>query len=126
MVRQTPERSKKLRNLHSSSASSHIDILRANPSPTLISSQSVWGICEFDLLFPVPLKPTSTFRVAGSDTSSTTITYILWEISKRPDVVKKLQVELDEVMPDSRAIPDISVLQDLPYLSGVVKEGAPI
>ncbi|TEB32169.1 cytochrome P450 11B1 [Coprinellus micaceus] len=61
--------------------------------------------------------------VAGSDTSSTTITYILWELSKRPAVVKKLQAELDEAMPDSQAIPDISILQELPYLSGVVKEG---
>ena len=64
------------------------------------------------------------FRVAGSDTSSTTITYILWELSKRPDILKRLQAELDEIMPDSRAIPDIAILQELPYLSGVVKEGA--
>lgn len=127
MVRQTPARSKKLRNPHSSSASSHIDTLRTNPSPTPISSQSVWVICEFEpRLLPVPLKPTSKFRVAGSDTSSTTITYILWELSKRPAVVRKLQAELDEAMPDSQAIPDISILQELPYLSGVVKEGATI
>ncbi|KAJ2931049.1 hypothetical protein H1R20_g6052, partial [Candolleomyces eurysporus] len=61
--------------------------------------------------------------VAGSDTSSTTITYIVWELSQRPDILKKLQAELDEAMPDSRGIPDISILQELPYLNGVVKEG---
>ncbi|KAF6751527.1 cytochrome P450 [Ephemerocybe angulata] len=61
--------------------------------------------------------------VAGSDTSSTTIAYILWELSRRPDIVKKLQVELDEFIPDPRIIPDIAVLQELAYLNGVIKEG---
>jgi len=34
-----------------------------------------------------------------------------------------LQAELDQAMPDPRAIPDISVLQELPYLNAFVKEG---
>jgi hypothetical protein len=34
-----------------------------------------------------------------------------------------LQAELDQAMPDPRAIPDIAVLQDLPYLNAFVKEG---
>lgn len=67
----------------------------------------------------------NTFSVAGSDTSSTTITYILWELSRRPDILSKLQSELDEAMVDSKAIPDISILNELPYLNAVVKEGTP-
>jgi hypothetical protein len=35
----------------------------------------------------------------------------------------KLQTELDQAMPDPRAIPDISVLQKLPYLNAFIKEG---
>ena len=61
--------------------------------------------------------------MAGTDTTSTTITYLFWELSRRPDIIKKLQVELDEAMTDSRVLPDISVLQQLPYLNAFMKEG---
>lgn len=61
--------------------------------------------------------------VAGVDTSSTTLAYMFWTLSRRPEIMKKLQAEIDDVMPDSRSIPDISVLFKLPYLTGFVKEG---
>lgn len=44
-------------------------------------------------------------------------------MSRRPDIVAKLQAELDVAMPDPLAIPDITVLQKLPYLNAFVKEG---
>ncbi|KAG7091834.1 hypothetical protein E1B28_008239 [Marasmius oreades] len=61
--------------------------------------------------------------IAGSDTTSTSLSYFLWELTRRPDIAKKLQAELDEVMHDPRVIPDISVLQELPYLNAFIKEG---
>ncbi|THH19482.1 hypothetical protein EW146_g1686 [Bondarzewia mesenterica] len=61
--------------------------------------------------------------IAGSDTTSTTLSYLCWELSRRSDIVKKLQLELDTAMADSTAIPDISVLQQLPYLNAFIKEG---
>ncbi|KAL0568776.1 hypothetical protein V5O48_013208 [Marasmius crinis-equi] len=61
--------------------------------------------------------------IAGSDTTSTSLSYFLWELSRRPDIAKKLQAELDEAMHDSKVIPDISVLQELPYLNAFIKEG---
>ncbi|KAF8627933.1 hypothetical protein AX17_006088 [Amanita inopinata Kibby_2008] len=61
--------------------------------------------------------------VAGADTTSTTLTYLFWELSRRADIAKKLQAELDEAMPNSRNLPDISVIQDLPYLNAFIKEG---
>ncbi|KAF8165928.1 cytochrome P450 [Crassisporium funariophilum] len=61
--------------------------------------------------------------MAGSDTTSTTITYLFWELSRRPDIMKKLQAELDEAIPDSKVLPNINVLQELPYLSAFLKEG---
>lgn len=45
-------------------------------------------------------------------------------MSRRPDIVEKLQAELDAAMPDSQVIPDISALQKLPYLNAFIKEGA--
>ena len=62
-------------------------------------------------------------RMAGTDTTSTSISYLFWELSRRPDIMKKLQAELDEAMSDSRVLPDISVLQQLPYLNAFMKEG---
>ncbi|KAF8967495.1 cytochrome P450 [Flammula alnicola] len=61
--------------------------------------------------------------MAGTDTTSTTITFLFWELSRRPDIMKKLQAEIDEAMPDCKVLPDISVLQELPYLSAFMKEG---
>ena len=62
-------------------------------------------------------------RIAGVDTSSTLLSYLFWELSRRSDIVAKLQIELDEVMDDSKNIPDISVLNELPYLNAFLKEG---
>ncbi|TFY78766.1 hypothetical protein EWM64_g5247 [Hericium alpestre] len=61
--------------------------------------------------------------VAGVDTTSTTLSYLCWELSRRPDISRNLQKELDSVMVDQRVIPDIAVLQKLPYLNAFVKEG---
>ncbi|KAF9254261.1 cytochrome P450 [Marasmius fiardii PR-910] len=61
--------------------------------------------------------------IAGSDTTSISLSYFLWELTRRPDITKKLQAELDEAMHDSKVIPDISVLQELPYLNAFIKEG---
>ncbi|KAI0658588.1 cytochrome P450 [Cubamyces menziesii] len=61
--------------------------------------------------------------VAGSDTTSTTLSYLLWELTRRHDIVRALQAELDEYMPDRKAIPDFSTLCQMPYLNAFVKEG---
>jgi cytochrome P450 len=62
-------------------------------------------------------------RVGACDTTSTTLSYLCWELSRRADVAKKLQAELDTVMHDRKTFPDISTLQNLPYLSAFVREG---
>jgi hypothetical protein len=75
----------------------------------------------------LPFSPThfSCFGSIGAcDTTSTTLSYLCWELSRRPDISGKLQAELDTVMPDCKTFPDISILQDLPYLSLFVKEGS--
>ena len=62
-------------------------------------------------------------RIAASDTTSTTLTYTFWELSRRPDILQKLQNELDEAISDPKAIPEVSILQTLPYLNAFIKEG---
>ena len=62
-------------------------------------------------------------RIAGVDTSSTTLSYLLWELSRRVDIAQRLQAELDEAMPDRAVIPDAITLTKLPYLNAFIKEG---
>ncbi|OCB88939.1 cytochrome P450 [Sanghuangporus baumii] len=61
--------------------------------------------------------------IAGTDTTSTTLSYLLWELSRRPDIMAHLQAELDECMPDPKSMLDIQELQKLPYLTALIKEG---
>ncbi|KAK7064986.1 cytochrome P450 [Favolaschia claudopus] len=61
--------------------------------------------------------------IAGTETSSITLSYLLWQLTCSPEVTEKLQRELDEAMPDPHVIPDIGVLQELPYLDACIQEG---
>ena len=53
------------------------------------------------------------FRMASTDTTSTMITYLFWELSRHLDMMKRLQAELDEAMSDSRVLSNISILSKL-------------
>lgn len=75
---------------------------------------------------PIFLDLSHVFCSIGAcDTTSTTLSYLCWELSRRHDISAKLQAELDTVMPDCKTLPDITILQNLPYLSAFVKEGSP-
>ncbi|KIO32887.1 hypothetical protein M407DRAFT_18345 [Tulasnella calospora MUT 4182] len=65
--------------------------------------------------------------IAGVDTSSTTLSYMMYTLANRPDILAKLREEIDPLMPDDgqsgkRTAPDFLVLNRLPYLTGFVKE----
>lgn len=84
----------------------------------------VWDIREcYDLLHKYYRLTIILTSIAGVDTTSTTLAYLFWTLSRRPEIMHKLRTEIDEVMPDNRSIPDISVLFKLPYLAGFIKEG---
>ncbi|KAJ7111343.1 cytochrome P450 [Mycena epipterygia] len=61
--------------------------------------------------------------VAGTDTTSISLSYFLWELTRRQDILRKLQHEIDAVMPDPNAIPDIKILNGMEYLNAFIKEG---
>ncbi|XP_060172893.1 cytochrome P450 71AU50-like [Lycium barbarum] len=60
--------------------------------------------------------------VAGMDTSSTAVEWILTELLRQPHVMKKLQKELEEAVGLERMVEE-SDLDNLKYLDMVVKEG---
>lgn len=62
---------------------------------------------------------------AGSDTTSITLSAILYHLLKNPKTMRKLREELDNAAKDGRISDPITFkeAQDLPYLQAVVKEG---
>ena len=62
-----------------------------------------------------------TLMFAGHDTSTSTVTFMLHELARRPDVVERLCEEQDRVL--AGAIPTIDQLErEMPYLDMVVDE----
>jgi len=62
-----------------------------------------------------------TFMLAGHDTTGYTVAWILTELSRNPDVQRKLQKELDQQNP--KRLPwTIEMLRDTPYQDCVIKE----
>ncbi|KAJ7264599.1 cytochrome P450 [Mycena rebaudengoi] len=61
--------------------------------------------------------------LAGSEPTSAALAYFLWEISHNPEALDKRRVEIDAIMPDPVVIPDLTVLQELPYLTAFIQEG---
>ncbi|KAI1340199.1 cytochrome P450 [Xylariaceae sp. FL0016] len=58
------------------------------------------------------------YIVAGSDTTSNTLTYLTWEVCRHPDVKEKLARELKK-LDDDFTYEDV---KNLPYLSHVIEE----
>jgi cytochrome P450 len=62
-----------------------------------------------------------TLMFAGHDTSTSTLTFMMYELSRRPDVVERLQEEQEQVLGDTA--PDIDKLErEMPYLDMVLDE----
>ncbi|KAI0828054.1 cytochrome P450 [Trametes gibbosa] len=76
-----------------------------------------------DMLVKNTISECMGHLIAGGDTSSTTLAYLFWELSRRKDIERSLQAELDEYMPDRKAVPDLATLNKMPYLNAFVKEG---
>ncbi|TFY67885.1 hypothetical protein EVG20_g3788 [Dentipellis fragilis] len=73
------------------------------------------------------ISETMGHLIAGVDTSSVTLSYLCWELSRRPDIVRHLRTELEHAMAAVGLEPatalETSTLFKLPYLNAFVKEG---
>ncbi|OMO94044.1 Cytochrome P450 [Corchorus capsularis] len=63
----------------------------------------------------------SEMFIAGTETSSSTVEWGMTEVLKKPDVLKKLVQELDQVIGNNRFMVE-SDIPNLPYLQATVKE----
>ncbi|KAH9836403.1 cytochrome P450 [Rhodofomes roseus] len=61
-----------------------------------------------------------TFLIAGHETTSSTLSFSMYFILKKPEVMRKLREELDEVLGDEP--PQVGDLHKLPYLNACLRE----
>jgi cytochrome P450 len=59
--------------------------------------------------------------VAGSDTTSTTITYVLYHLAKDPTQITKLRAELKSLVKSEKDL-DVKDVRDAEHLNGVINE----
>ncbi|XP_049307479.1 uncharacterized protein LOC105222599 [Bactrocera dorsalis] len=64
----------------------------------------------------------AVFLSAGFETSSSTMTFALYELSKRPDLQERLRNEICEALVAERGKMSYETINNLPYLSMVVDE----
>lgn len=63
-----------------------------------------------------------TQLIAGSDTTSNTSCALLFHCLSRPDVVRKLQAELDAAIPADQDVPTFDQVRNLKYMDCVIQE----
>ncbi|MGH0190641.1 UNVERIFIED_CONTAM: hypothetical protein FKN15_049007 [Acipenser sinensis] len=62
-----------------------------------------------------------TFFIAGQETTANQLSFTIMELTRQPEIIKKLRVEVDDVIGSKRDI-DYEDLGKLTYLSQVLKE----
>ena len=65
---------------------------------------------------------TLVLLLAGTDTTSLTLTMATYRVLRDPNILRKLQAELREAMPRKDTQLEYAELEKLPYLRAVVRE----
>jgi cytochrome P450 len=60
---------------------------------------------------------------AGFETTGNALSHLVYGILSDPSIHSKLKRELDAAIPDPDNIPNYQILEKLPYLNAVIKEG---
>lgn len=66
------------------------------------------------------LTDLKAYRFGGSGTTANTFVYLVWATAQQPDIIRRLQEELDKCFPDTSTISDylvwIILLQNMSWL----------
>lgn len=62
------------------------------------------------------------FLIAGTDTTSWTLTVATYYLMQQPALLARLTAEIIAVVPDPRNLPSLAILEQLPLLAAVVNE----
>ena len=60
---------------------------------------------------------------AGIETTKTTLSLASFHILDNPEILRRLQEELTDAIPDVKTPPPLSTLEKLPYLTALIQEG---
>jgi len=63
-----------------------------------------------------------TFLIAGSETTATTVSWTVYHLTQHPEIMKKVQEEVDFVVPDDITTFNVQHLAKLQYLPLVINE----
>lgn len=61
--------------------------------------------------------------LAGTLTTATALAEISFHLLEQPDEMRKLKAELSAAIPDPSQLPPVAKLEQLPYLTAIIKEG---
>jgi cytochrome P450 len=61
--------------------------------------------------------------IAGTLTTASALSYVLFSLLTQPDVLYRLKKELKDAIPDPAHLPPLAAIEQLPYLSACIKEG---
>ncbi|GJY13891.1 cytochrome P450 93A3-like protein [Tanacetum coccineum] len=74
------------------------------------------------ILLTIVLIPFQNMFLAGTDTSASTLEWLMAELINHPNVMQKAKEEIDQVVGKIRLVQE-SDIPNLPYLQAIVKEG---
>ncbi|XP_023564471.1 cytochrome P450 3A8-like [Octodon degus] len=88
----------------------------------MINSQNSKETESYKALSDIEITAQSImFLFAGYESTSSTLSFIMYELATHPDIQKKLQQEIDEALPH-KAFPTYDILAEMEYLDMVVNE----
>ncbi|XP_005003758.2 cytochrome P450 3A14-like isoform X1 [Cavia porcellus] len=88
----------------------------------MMNSQNSKDTESYKALSDVEITAQSAnFILAGYETTSNSLSFIMYELATHPDIQKKLQQEIDAALPN-KAFPTYDILVEMEYLDMVVNE----
>lgn len=78
---------------------------------------------ELGLEFEELVTESNVILNAGSDTTATATTNLLYLLFKDKDALSRLRAELDDALDENVVIPEYSQVKELPYLTACIEEG---
>ena len=69
------------------------------------------------------LQEAQNISIAGTESTSWTLSVTIFYLLSNPACLKKLRAELQRHFPDESTLTSITALEQLPYLSAVIQEG---
>lgn len=83
-------------------------IVSANSADNVWSNSDFFGQCF-------------TFFLAGHETTSSLMQWIVFELCHHPEILERLRAEVDQVLSDCEGVP-YECIAKMPYLNAVLKE----